>query len=125
MRCPVAPRGAANRLSVMSARPDWLTDSFPELRSGPPWVMEEMIDSEPELLERIATGLDTSAVALMLRASSPVTVTGCGTSEHASMAVAGILRDAGHAATSAEAFELLLDPPSEGCVIGVSHEAGT
>ena len=33
--------------------------SFPELRESPPWVMAEMIEAEPDLLEAIATGADT------------------------------------------------------------------
>jgi glutamine---fructose-6-phosphate transaminase (isomerizing) len=61
-----------------------------------------------------------------------VTVTGCGTSEHAAMAVAAILRDGWRAAglpgsgpVSAQAFELSLDAPAGGLVIGISHEGGT
>ena len=38
----------------MTQRPEWLKDGWPELRDAPPWVMQEMIESEPELLERIA-----------------------------------------------------------------------
>ncbi len=59
-------------------------------------------------------------------------VTGCGTSEHAAMAAAAILRDAwrsaglpGRGPVSAQAFELSLDPPADGLVIGVSHEGAT
>ena len=59
-------------------------------------------------------------------------VTGCGTSEHAAMAVAAILRDAwraeglaGRGPFAAQAFELALDAPAGGLVIGVSHEGGT
>jgi fructoselysine-6-P-deglycase FrlB-like protein len=109
----------------MTDRPEWLQDDWPELRDAPPWVMQEMIESEPEVLERIAQTADTADVALMLRAPGPVTVTGCGTSEHASMAMAAILSEAGTPATPREAFELSLDPPGEGSVIGVSHEGGT
>jgi fructoselysine-6-P-deglycase FrlB-like protein len=87
--------------------------------------MQEMIESEPEVLERIAQTADTTDVALLLRGPGPVTVTGCGTSEHASMAIAAILSEAGTPATSREAFELALDPPQEGSVIAVSHEGGT
>ena len=29
-------------------------DAFPELRNAPPWVMQEMIEAQPELLESIA-----------------------------------------------------------------------
>jgi fructoselysine-6-P-deglycase FrlB-like protein len=68
----------------------------------------------------------------------PVVLTGCGTSEHAAIGAAAILRDAVHAAdirvpghsarrepVAAQAFELSLDPPSSGLVIGVTHEGGT
>ena len=109
----------------MTQRPEWLKDGWPELRDAPPWVMQEMIESEPEVLERIAQTVDTTDVALLLRRPAPVTVTGCGTSEHASMAIAAILSEAGTPATSREAFELALDPPQEGSVIAVSHEGGT
>ena len=37
----------------MIPTPDWHTDEFPELRSGPPWVMQEMIAAEPALVERL------------------------------------------------------------------------
>jgi fructoselysine-6-P-deglycase FrlB-like protein len=109
----------------MTDRPEWLKDGWPELREGPPWVMQEMIESEPEVLERIATTIDTTDAALLLRGPGPVTVTGCGTSEHAAMAIAATLSEAGHAATPREAFELSLEPPQEGSVIAVSHEGGT
>ena len=98
----------------MTQRPEWLKDGWPELREAPPWVMQEMIESEPEVLERIAQTADTTDVALLLRGPGPVTVTGCGTSEHASMAIAAILSEAGTPATPREAFELSLDPPREG-----------
>jgi fructoselysine-6-P-deglycase FrlB-like protein len=61
-------------------------------------------------------------------------VTGCGTSEHAAQAVVEILREglrsgglpSGAATiTSAQAFELALDPPTGGLVIGISHEGGS
>ena len=32
---------------------DWLTAEYPELRDGPPWVMAEMIDAQPSLVEPI------------------------------------------------------------------------
>ena len=34
-------------------RPDWHTDEFPELRPGPPWVMQEMIEAEPGLVKTL------------------------------------------------------------------------
>jgi fructoselysine-6-P-deglycase FrlB-like protein len=109
----------------MASTPAWHTDSFPELRESPPWVMAEMIESEPDLLETIATGTDTAPLALLIRSAVPLHVVGCGTSEHASLAVAEMLTEAGTPATSREAFEASLDPSPGGAVIGISHEGGT
>ena len=75
---------------------------MPGVRAGPPWAMAEMIAAEPRLVGRIAERVtaDGSAAALAgaLReaaaAGRPVIVTGCGTSEHAAMGAAAILRDA-------------------------------
>jgi glucosamine--fructose-6-phosphate aminotransferase (isomerizing) len=106
-------------------RPAWHTDGFPELRSAPPWVMEEMIEAQPDLLEAIATGADTAPLALLLRVPGTLTVVGCGTSEHASLAVAEILTEAGTEARSRQAFEAALAPQEGGAVIGISHEGGT
>jgi glucosamine--fructose-6-phosphate aminotransferase (isomerizing) len=105
--------------------PDWHTDQYPELRSQPPWVMQEMIEAQPELLERIARESDTAALALMLRVPGQLTVAGCGTSEHAALAAAEILTEAGHAAASRQAFEAALEPQDGGAVLGISHEGGT
>jgi glutamine---fructose-6-phosphate transaminase (isomerizing) len=109
----------------MASTPAWHTDSFPEMRESPPWVMAEMIEAEPDLLEAIATGTDTSPLALLIRSAAPLHVVGCGTSEHASLAVAEMLTEAGTPATSREAFEASLDPSPGGAVIGISHEGGT
>jgi len=106
-------------------RPAWHTDDFPELRSGPPWVMQEMIEAQPDLLEAIAREADTAPLALLLRVGSPLTVVGCGTSEHAALAVAEILTEAGSKAGSRQAFEAALMPQEGGGVLGISHEGGT
>jgi glucosamine--fructose-6-phosphate aminotransferase (isomerizing) len=112
----------------------------PELRAGPPWAMAEMIAAEPGLVTRIGRRLlaDGSAPALAAamraaaEAGAPVVVTGCGTSEHAAMGVAEILRDGWRAAglrgsgpVSVQAFELSLEAPRTGLVIGISHEGAT
>ena len=113
---------------------------MPEVRDGPPWAMAEMIAAEPGLVGRIvervtATG-SAAALAGALReaaaAGQPVIVTGCGTSEHAALGTAAILRDAwrraglgGWGPVAAQAFELAQEPPGAGLVIGVSHEGGT
>jgi glutamine---fructose-6-phosphate transaminase (isomerizing) len=98
-------------------------DDQPELRTGPPWAMEEMIEAEPALVEPILTSpAAAEAGALVRAASGPVVLTGCGTSEHAAMAGAELL---GGGARALDAFEASLDPQDGGVLIGVSHEAGT
>jgi glutamine---fructose-6-phosphate transaminase (isomerizing) len=102
---------------------------FPELRSAPPWVMQDMIEAEPALVRRIAAasepGGDPAALALLCRSDAPVSVVGCGTSEHGSLGIAEMLREAGIPAVSREAFEASLEPLHRGSVIAVSHEGGT
>jgi glutamine---fructose-6-phosphate transaminase (isomerizing) len=98
---------------------------FPELREGPPWVMEDMIARQPDLLERIATGADTAATALTLRGRGTLEVVGCGTSEHAAMGIAAMLSEAGAEATPRQALEAAVAPSSAGAVLAVSHEAAT
>ena len=112
----------------------------PADRPGPPWAMAEMIAAEPGLASRVAERVvadgSAEALAALIRgaaaAGDPVVATGCGTSEHAAMGAAAILRDAwrseglrGRGPVAAQAFELALDPPAGGLVIGISHEGGT
>ena len=109
--------------------------------------MTDMIEAEPGVAARIlerheAVGSGAAELARIIRrtvrSGERIVVTGCGTSEHAALGVADILRDAvrtadvrppGHAArhepVAAQAFELSLDAPAAGLVIGVSHEGGT
>jgi glutamine---fructose-6-phosphate transaminase (isomerizing) len=124
----------------LAAAPDpWDYLPMPALRDGPPWAMAEMIAAEPALAVRIGRRVladgTAAALATAIREAAlrgdPVTVTGCGTSEHAAMGVAAILgdawRDAGLPGTgpvATQAFELALDMPG-GLVIGISHEGGT
>lgn len=125
----------------------WASTDTPSHRDGPPFHMTEMIAAEPSIVERIlAAGAErgsaaaalAAAVRSAIRSGHPVVITGCGTSEHGAIAVAEILREAvaaagvrppGHSARQvigdAQAFELSLDPPSSGLVIGVSHEGST
>jgi len=118
----------------------WAYASTPGHRDGPPYHMTDMIAAEPALARRIIARLAGSGPARDLAAAirtavadgSPVVVTGCGTSETAAMGVVEILREALQAAGEAsaavrseQAFELALDPPARGLVIGVSHEGGT
>jgi glutamine---fructose-6-phosphate transaminase (isomerizing) len=109
----------------MTDRPDWLESWYPELRPAPPWVMQEMIEAQPDLLEGIARGSDTAGLALLLRDPGPHATVGCGTSEHGSLAVAEILAEAGAPVVSRQAFEAALHPQPGGGVIGISHSGGT
>ena len=103
----------------------------PELRPGPPWVMEEMIWAQPDLATEIVHSADADRLASHLRgavdAGEPVLFTGCGTSEHAARAAQAIVGDALPDArvASRDAFETSLAPPAGGLVVAISHEAGT
>ena len=115
---------------------DWHTSDYPELRPHPPWVMEEMIRAQAALPDGIA-GLDAAraihhAAARALAAGDEIIVVGCGTSEHAAMAIAALLADGlatsrrdARRIRSLQALDAALDPPSDGLVIGVSHDGGT
>ena len=117
------------------AEPDWHTDDFPELRSGPPWVMQEMMARQPELAAEILAARDpaVAAVADAVRAAAgagePVIVTGCGTSEHAAHGVAALIAAALPTAQrphvrAIPAFSATLEPQA-GCCIAISHDGGT
>ena len=113
--------------------PDWHTPAYPELRSAPPWVMSEMIESEPALAPPIAADPVAAELAEAVRrargAGAPVLVTGCGTSGHAAEAVAELLSDALGATPGTvrmrQAFEAALAPEPGGLCIGISHEGET
>jgi glutamine---fructose-6-phosphate transaminase (isomerizing) len=128
----------------LAAAPDpWEELPQPTVRSGPPWHMTDMIAAEPFLAERILerladaqgpAGRLAGAIGQAASSGAPILVTGCGTSEHAAQAVVEILREGLHAGglpsgpatiLAAQAFELALDPPTGGLVIGISHEGGT
>ena len=94
---------------------------MPELRSGPPWAMEEMILAEPGLVGPILASPAAVEAAESIREGGPVTIVGCGTSEHAAMAGAALLPGA----YARDAFEASLDPQDGGVLIAISHEAGT
>ena len=105
--------------------------------------MTDMIAAEPfvaaRILERLRdpqgpAGRIAGAIGQAASSGAPIVVTGCGTSEHAAQAVVEILREglrsgglpSGPATIfAAQAFELSLDPPTGGLVIGLSHEGGT
>jgi glutamine---fructose-6-phosphate transaminase (isomerizing) len=119
----------------------WDYAPTPSLRTRPPYHMTEMIAAEPALARRLLgrladRGSSASDLAETIRATltagDPVIVTGCGTSEHAALAAAEILREAavavgllGATVTSEQAFELSLASSARGLVIGVSHEGAT
>jgi len=117
----------------MSDDRSWLTDEYPELRPGPPWVMEEMILAERDLPVAILEGAgeETAQVAGAIRDAvalgAPIVVTGCGTSEHGAMAVAEVIADAMPDAwvEAREALDASLRPRAGGLCIGISHDGGT
>src|SRR4051794_25649126 len=110
----------------MTAAPDWYDAArFPELRDRPPWVMEEMIEAQPQVVERIASEADAAPLALLLRRPGPHAVIGCGTGEHAAMGIAAILAEAGVQIAQRESFEALAEPQEGGSVTAVSHSADT
>ena len=131
------------RLPLAAAPDPWDELPTPSLRNGPPFHMTDMIAAEPFLAERLldrlgdaggAAGRVAGAIGQAASSGAPIIVTGCGTSEHAAQAIVEILREGmrsgglpgGPASIgSAQAFELALDPPTGGLVIGISHEGGT
>jgi len=115
--------------------PDWHTPEFPELRDGPPWVMQEMMAAQSGLAEAVLGAQDPAAAAVAgavgeaLGAGETVTVTGCGTSEHGAHGIAAQLAAAVPAARRGTvralpaltaAFE-----PTPGLCLAVSHDGGT
>jgi glutamine---fructose-6-phosphate transaminase (isomerizing) len=119
----------------MSDDRSWHTDAYPELRPGPPWVMQEMIAAQPGLVEALLAGPPegtaeaAEAIGAALADGRPVTVVGCGTSEHGAHGVAALLKAAAGAERSAfvqgrAAFSARLDP-APGVCIAISHDGGT
>jgi fructoselysine-6-P-deglycase FrlB-like protein len=111
---------------------------MPPFRSRPPYVMSDMIAAEPALAERLVRRLAKDPalerLAADLReavdAGRPVITSGCGTSEHAAMAVAALLNEAldlpaGGEIRSVQALETLRRPLTDGLLLAVSHEGGT
>src|ERR1700750_3465146 len=111
----------------------------PVLRDAPPWAMQEMIEAEPELVRSILEDPALEAVVARVGAAireagdAPrVTVVGCGSSEHAAMAIAALLAEglpprirATSAVRSRQAFDAALEPGTESFLIAVSHEGET
>jgi glucosamine--fructose-6-phosphate aminotransferase (isomerizing) len=117
------------------SNPDWYTDAFPELRPGPPWVMQEMIAAQPALVEALlsspppGTSAAAEAIVAALEHNRPVIVCGCGTSEHAAHGIAALLSAAIDPRQSAlvqarPALSAVLDP-APGAYLAVSHDGET
>jgi glutamine---fructose-6-phosphate transaminase (isomerizing) len=117
-------------------RPVWHTDDYPELRSAPPWVMEEMVASQPGLVVPILTNPQARGLSQLIfdvdESGEPIVVTGCGTSEHGAMAIAELLDAAlrqrgacGGRVEARQALEAALDPRQGGLCIAVTESGGT
>jgi len=119
-----------------AAEPYWLGEGWPEFWSAPPWVMAEMVASQPGLVAPILGLPAAPDIARLIggavAAGEPVVVTGCGTSEHGAMAMAELidaaLRLRGERSGLVEprqALEAALDPRPGGICLAVSHDGGT
>ena len=116
----------------------WSPSEMPRFRSRPPYLMTEMIAAEPALAQRLvrrlvkqdAVGALADAIQQENAKGRPVAVTGCGTSQHAAMAIAELLTDAlgsapGREVRAVEALPLVRRPLAAGVLIAISHEGGT
>ena len=113
----------------------WHTSSHPELRAGPPWVMQEMIEAQPGIAAVIAdaSGAETIATAITQAADAgdPLVLAGCGTSEHGALAISALLdealRTAGYRARTEcrQSLDAALEPRAGGFCLGVSHDGTT
>ncbi|HET9416181.1 MAG TPA: SIS domain-containing protein [Candidatus Limnocylindria bacterium] len=116
----------------------WSASEMPRFRSRPPYLMTEMIAAEPALAQRLvrrlvkqdAVGALADALQQAYAKGRPVAVTGCGTSQHAAMAIAELLTDAlgstpGREVRAVEALPLVRRALATGVLIGISHEGGT
>jgi glutamine---fructose-6-phosphate transaminase (isomerizing) len=124
------------RQPLPGAPEPWAPSTMPPARPRPPYVMTDMIAAEPALAERLAARLAqdaavrelVGALRAMADAGRPILTTGCGTSEHAAMAMAHILDEdlpAGRGVRAVQALETLATPLADGLLIAVSHEGGT
>lgn len=113
----------------------WSGSEMPPFRSRAPYLMSEMIAAEPALAERLvrrlaadeALGRLADAVRAAVAGGQPIVTTGCGTSEHAAMAIAALLSEAldTEDVRTVQALESLRRPRAAGLLIAVSHEGGT
>ena len=111
---------------------------MPSFRARPPYLMTEMIASEPALADRLVRRLRADPMVAELAAviaaahdrGEPIVITGCGTSEHAAAVIAGLLtealnRGAGSEIRAVQALDIARHPPAAGVLLAVSHEGGT
>lgn len=125
---------------LLGAPEPWAGSEMPVVRPGPPWAMTEMIAAEPALASRLVRRLGSdpvlgqvaSAIRGAARDGLPITTTGCGTSQHAALAVAALVRGAltevglrDDGVRAVQAFELDGHSAGTGLVIAISHEGGT
>jgi glutamine---fructose-6-phosphate transaminase (isomerizing) len=113
----------------------WHTPGQPELREGPPWLMQEMIEAQPGLAGPIAGATGAAGIAQAVTAAAqwgePIVVIGCGTSEHGALAVTALLDEALRAGGSKlrpecrQSLDAALDPRAGGLCIGISHDGTT
>jgi fructoselysine-6-P-deglycase FrlB-like protein len=119
-----------------AAEAGWHTQDYPELRAGPPWVTEEMVAAQPDavrgLLDSPPDGVGALAGTIREAADAglPVTVAGCGTSEHGAMAVASLLAAAlgggwPEPVVARQSLDAAEAPQRGGVCIGISHDGGT
>ncbi len=128
-----------DRITPLPGPPEpWAPSVMPAFRGKPPYAMSEMIAVEPAHAERLLHRLagDDAFVALAdtvreaWSSDRPIRITGCGTSEHAAMAIAALLDEAleapaGREIRAVQALEMLRRPLGDGLLIAVSHEGGT
>ncbi len=131
----------ADPMATLPDAPDpWAPSEMPAKRDGPPYLMTEMIAAEPALAGRLVQRLQAdpmlgrvaALVTDAVRDHWPITATGCGTSQHAAMAVANLVADAlsqtnlpSNGVRAVQAFELAGRMPIDGAVLAISHEGGT
>jgi fructoselysine-6-P-deglycase FrlB-like protein len=95
-------------------------------------VTEEMVAAQPglarEMLSSPPEGLTDLAAAI--RGGEPVTVVGCGTSEHGALAIAALVDEAlggewPPKVVARQSLDAAESPQSGGVCIGISHDGGT
>lgn len=115
--------------------PEWyMSGKYPELRSGPPWIMEEMVEEQSTIPGLVSDVLVQAASELAdaLRTSAangePIVVCAVGTSGHAARFVTLVLNDALAGSPTLfgpvearESADQALTPRAGGVCLVVSH----